>query len=90
MIGRPERNLLRNWMALLALTAVSVASVSLATFSTMVALVLCLALLKARIVVFCFMGLEGHPALARALVGWCALLAAGAAARAVLFAALPG
>ncbi|ODT01970.1 MAG: hypothetical protein ABS58_18125 [Mesorhizobium sp. SCN 65-20] len=85
-----NRQLLLTWLALVALTGASVAAVRYAGGTAGLALVLSFALFKARLVVLDFMGLREQAAMRRALVGWCALLAVSAAAKAVLATALGG
>lgn len=84
MTDRTERQLLRTWLALLGLTGASVAAVRFAGPAATAALALCLAMFKARFVTLDFLGLRRQPAMRRALVGWCVVLAAAAAAKAVL------
>jgi nitric oxide reductase NorF protein len=86
MSDRTERQLLRRWITLIAITGTSVVAVRFAGGMAGLALVLCLAMLKTRFVVLDFMGLRHNRTMARALVGWCLVLAVLAVLKAVIVA----
>ncbi|MDH6233744.1 hypothetical protein M2281_004357 [Mesorhizobium soli] len=90
MIDRTERQLLRRWITLIAITGTSVAAVRFAGGMAGLALVLCLATLKTRFVVLDFMGLRHNRTMARALVGWGVVLAVSAALKDVIIAFASG
>ncbi|PWK73852.1 cytochrome C oxidase subunit IV family protein [Aminobacter sp. AP02] len=80
--GTPRR-LARSWFFLLALTGASVLAVRFGGAAAGTALVLGLAMLKARLVILDFMGLRGQAAMSRALLGWCLTIVLGSAAKAI-------
>ena len=70
----------------------SVLIVRFADAATAIAFILGLAMLKTRFVVLDFMGMRGsnEVVMRRALIGWCLMLALGAAARAIAVAWVAG
>lgn len=86
MTNRSSRQLLLSWIVLLALTGSSVLVVWLSSAWAGLALVLCFSMFKARFVVMDFMGLRHQPTMRRAIIGWCLILAIGAAAKTVVIA----
>ena len=90
MIHGTGIQLLRVWLALLVFTAASVLVVRFAGGLGGLSLVLALAMVKARFVVADFMGLRRSRTIARALVGWCLVLAVLAAAKAAIVFAAAG
>lgn len=92
MADDSSNRLAKSWLILLALTGMSVLIVRFGGATTTVVFVLGLAVLKTRFVVLDFMGMRGRNqvVMRRALIGWCLMLALGAAARAIAVAWVAG